>query len=164
MQASRLAFAAALFASACTPDGSFPSLEPRAIETEDALEEPARVPASVAPDSALRARTADLVARARAGEAEFDAAYARAAAAVRAAGAEGSESWIEAQQALSRAEAARAPVTSALAELDRLSLDRAGVPTAEADLAALRRAFEEAGRIAAGQQERLDRLRAAISR
>jgi len=158
------ACAAALVAAGCTPNGEFPSLEPRAIEQEDPLAEPVRTPPVVAGDQALRARAAELVAEARRGEREFESALGAASAAARGAGAPGSESWVVAQQQISRAEAARSPTTGALAELDRLATERAREPTNEGDFAAIRSALDEAERIAAGQQQRLDRLRAQIRR
>ena len=158
------AFAAAALAAGCTPEGEFPSLEPRAAELADPLEEPVRTPQAVAAEPALGARTAELAGEARRGERAFDAAFPSAAAATRASGAHGSESWIAAQQAISALEAARAPTTAALAELDRLAVERANQPTNEEDFAAIRTALDEAGRIAAGQQRRLDGLRGAIRR
>jgi hypothetical protein len=158
------AFASLLAAAACAPAGEFPSLEPRAIENEDPLEEPVRTPPFVAPDPALRARAAALAAQARAGEREFEAALASAAAAARRAGAPGSEGWVVAHQQISRAEAARAPTSSALAELDRLATDRARAATNEDDFAAIRSALEEAERLASGQQRRLDALRSSLRR
>ena len=158
------AFAAALAAGACTLNSEFPSLEPRAIEREDPLEEPVRTPPTVAGDPALRARAAELVAQAREGERAFEAALGSASAAARRAGAPGSESWVVAQQQISRAEAARAPTSAVLAELDQLATERARLPTNEGDFAAIRAALEEAEGLASGQQKRLDRLRASIRR
>jgi hypothetical protein len=148
----------------CAPNGQFPSLEPRAIEREDPLAEPVRTPPVIASDPALPARAAELLAEARRGEGEFEAALGAASAAARRAGAPGSESWVVAQQQISRAEAARAPTSTALAELDRLATERAREPTNQNDFAAIRSALEEAGRISAGQQQRLDRLRSQIGR
>jgi hypothetical protein len=156
--------AALLLAAGCTTEGPFPSLEPRAIEQEDPLAEPVRTPPAVATDPALRARAGELLAQARLGEREFEAALGPASAAARAAGAPGSERWIEAQQAISRAEAARAPTMTALAELDRLAVERAAMPTAEEDFAAVRSALAEAERLAREQQRRLDALRGAVRR
>jgi flagellar motility protein MotE (MotC chaperone) len=161
---SALALVVAMMASACTPDGEFPSLAPRAIEQQDPLAEPVRTPPVVPSDPAVRARAAELLAEARRGEAEFAAAYALARGAAAPSGDAGSESWIEAQQALSRAEAARAPTTAALAELDRLLVERAALPTAASDLAALQEALAEIERLSRAQQERLDSVRRSIGR
>jgi len=156
-------FAAAL-AAACRPNGDFPSLEPRAIEREDPLEEPVRTPPAVPSDPALRARAAELASQARQGERDFEAALGSASAAARRAGSPGSEGWVVAQQQISRAEAARAPTSTALAELDRLAAERARMATDEGDFEAVRSALDEAERLSAGQQQRLDRLRASIRR
>jgi hypothetical protein len=159
-----LAVVVAMMASACTPDGEFPSLAPRAIEQQDPLAEPVRNPPVVPSDPALRARAAELLAAARRGEAEFAATLALASAAAARSGEAGSESWMEAQQALSRAEAARAPTTAALAELDRLLVERAAIATAASDLVALQEALAEIERLSRVQQERLDSVRRSIGR
>ncbi|HEX8192828.1 MAG TPA: hypothetical protein VF552_07995 [Allosphingosinicella sp.] len=166
--AARHAFTAALLATAllagCAPEGEFPSLALRPIEAEDPREEPVRTPPVVASDPALRARAAELLGQARSGETAFGSAYGRAAAAARAAGAPGSESWVVAQEAISRVEAARAATTRALADLDRLSTERAGLPTNEEDFAVIGAALAEAARLVRGQQERFDALRASAAR
>ncbi|HEX8654326.1 MAG TPA: hypothetical protein VF693_03780 [Allosphingosinicella sp.] len=156
--------AAAAIASACKPEGTFPSLAPRPIESEDPLEEPVRAPPVVVADLELRTSAASLLAEARRGHGAFEAAAGAAASAARGAGAPGSESWVVAQEAISRAEAARAPTMRALAELDRLATERAGLPTNEADFAAIRAALAQAERLAAVQQQRMDGLREAVRR
>lgn len=158
-----LAVLAAL-AAGCGQDGTFPSLAPRAIEAEDPREEPVRTPPLVASETALRAQANALAGEARVGDRAFEAAYGRAAAAVQGAGAPGSESWVAAQQAITRAEAARATTGRALAELDRLAAERARVRTNEGDFALVRAALEAVEAIAASQQQRLDRLRSAVRR
>jgi hypothetical protein len=158
------AIAAALLAAGCTTSGEFPSLAPRAIEQEDPLAEPVRTPPVVARDPAITARAAELLGQARRGEAEFAAAVAAATAVAGRAGAPGSDSWVEGQQALSRAEAARAPATLALAELDRFLVERAALPTADDDLAAIRAALAEAERLTEAQQTRIDAARRLLSR
>ncbi|MFN3946334.1 MAG: hypothetical protein ACK4K7_15560 [Allosphingosinicella sp.] len=157
------ALAPALLAAGCVAPGPFPSLAPRAAERDGSVEDPVRAPVPVAGDAALRARVAALLNEARSGEAAFDRAMAPAAAAAARAGGQGSESWIAAQQAVSVAEAARAPTVTALAELDALALARAGQPTNQEDYEALLAAVAEAQRLSGGQSARLDRLRAAIS-
>ncbi|HWT13773.1 MAG TPA: hypothetical protein VN231_13550, partial [Allosphingosinicella sp.] len=98
-----------------------------------------------------------------AGDRAFAEAYGGAEAAVAAGGARGSEGWIEAQQALSRLEAARQPTTHALGELDRLAVGRIDMATSEEDFAFLNDALAAVERMAAGQQERLERLRERLS-
>jgi hypothetical protein len=159
--------AAALVAAAlagCTPKGEFPSLALRPIEAENPREEPVRTRPVVAADAALRARAAELLARAREGEAAFGAAHRRAASLARTAGAPGSESWVAAQEAISRAEAARAAATQALGDLDRFATERAELPTNEEDFAAINAALAEAARLVQGQQQRFDALRATAAR
>ena len=157
-----LAAAAALLPG-CVVQGPFPSLAPREAERADPTAEPVRTPPAVASDPALRARLTELIALARQGERDFEAAYGPAQAAAGAAGAQGTESWVSAQEAISRLEAARAETTRALADLDRLAIERADLPTNAEDHAALLAAIEQAAAIAAGQQSRIDRLRTALS-
>lgn len=105
------------------PTEGYPSLAPRPIERE--VLQAAPVPAAPDPTAAaplpLSADIAALVAQAQAADTAFRAAVEKARPQVEAGrGAdEGSERWVNAQQAYSSAEAARAPVTEALAELDR---------------------------------------------
>lgn len=154
---------AALAVAGCVTEGPFPSLQPREAELDISTEEPVREPADVAPDPALAARAAELLALARAGERDFEAVYPAAAAAARGAGGFGSESWVLAQQALSRAEAARGETMRALAALDLLAVERADLPTSPEDFAAVLAALERTETIAAAQEARLDALRAEIS-
>jgi hypothetical protein len=151
------AVAAALLAG-CVSQGPFPSLAPRPAEREDWSEEPVRTAPAVADDAALGARIASLRAEARAGWSAFEADLGAAERTAARAGAQGSDSWIEAQQALSRLEASRGRTMQAAEELHQLRLARAGAPTSAADLEALDTAIEEAGAIAARQQQRIDRL------
>ena len=163
--AARAALLLAMAGTAgCAAQGEFPSLAPRAAEHEDPLAEPVRTLPTAPSDAALRARTSELLAQAQEGERAFDAAYAPALAAARAAGGQGSESWVEAQQAVSRAEAARAATTAALAALDALALERANVPTDAGDFENLREALGLVSALSAEQQRRLDGLRATIRR
>ena len=159
-----LAAAAVPALAACAVEGDFPSLALRPAERDRSIEEPVRPAPQVADDAALRGRLAELGALAAEGERAFDAAFGAAEAAAAAAGAAESESWVAAQQALSRLEAARGPTTRALADLDRLALDRADLAASAADVAALDAAAAAVRQIAAGQQERLDRLRERLSR
>ena len=142
----------------CVSQGPFPSLAPRPAEREDWSEEPVRAVPAVADDPALRGRLAALLDEARAGRRDFDADLAAAERASARAGAEGSDSWIEAQQAISRLEAAMARSGEALAALHQLRLDREARPASAADRAALDSAIEEAEAIAARERERIARL------
>jgi hypothetical protein len=154
---------AGLALPSCAAEGDFPSLAMRPAERDRSVEEPVRPSPQVPDDAALRRRLGELTEAAAEGERAFDAAFGPADAAVDAAGAAESERWVAAQQALSRLEAAREPTTRALAELDRLAVDRADLPTGEADRAALEAAIAAVERIAAGQQARIDGLRERLS-
>ena len=155
----RLLLPLALLLAGCVAQGDYPSLAPREGEGL-AIEEPVREAVEVPDDAALRARIAALLEDARQGTRSFNALYAEAERAVARGGAEGSESWIEAQQAISRLEAARLATSQAAVELGQLELAQADRPTSDADQRALEAAITEAERIAADQQLRIDRLRA----
>ncbi len=147
----------------CAAEGDFPSLEPRAVERELAQTDPAP-PAPLADDPALAERVAALAAEARRGEAEFEAALPVARSAVAAAGPAGGEAWIEAQQALSRLEAARGATVRALADLDALALAEANKTTLNgADLERLRAAVAALQAIADRQHDEIAGLRARLS-
>ena len=148
----------------CAPaQNGFPSLALRPAELETSIEEPRRPTVEVPSDPQLRARIAELERQAAEGERSFGAALAPTEAAVARAGAAGSESWIEAQQALSRLESTRAPTTGALAELDQLALARAEVPTNGEDFAAINVALNGVERIADSQKQRWESLRARLA-
>ncbi|HEY0627430.1 MAG TPA: hypothetical protein VGD10_11960 [Allosphingosinicella sp.] len=153
---------AALLVGGCTQQGSFPSLRPRAVERLT-TDEPVRPVPVVAADAGLEGQVSGLLADARRGQAEFESLLGPTRAVVGRAGSAGTDSWVEAQQALSRLEAARALTVTALAELDRLSLERAGQPTNSAQYGGLVEAVESAAGLAEAQQAEIDRLRRAIS-
>jgi hypothetical protein len=101
-----------------------PSLYPRPAEAIDP-----RIPVpdpvlSTKPDRAFVEQLNALVGQAETGDSEFQPAASAAEKAVASAGAPQSEGWIAAQQALSVAVAARAPVTRAAADLDSLGAER----------------------------------------
>lgn len=100
----------------------YPSLAPRPVERAVLRVEPAPATAPVeTPSISATADLARIVADAHAADAAFRAALDAARPQIEAgrAAAEGSEPWVAAQQAYSRAEAERTPVGQALAELDR---------------------------------------------
>jgi hypothetical protein len=146
----------------CAHGGDFPSLMPRPAERETSFEEPVRTPVTVASDPALLHQVATLESEGRAGAAEFEAAYGPATAAAGRAGAAGSDAWVVAQEGLSRVEAARDRLTTALAALDQLALQRADTATSEADFAALNAAAERLRAQAAAEQARINRLKAQL--
>ncbi|SMF71163.1 hypothetical protein SAMN06295910_1984 [Allosphingosinicella indica] len=173
--------AAPILLAGCTSQEGFPSLGPRPIEyrlgdlpapTGDCAESPGAcvsppasepAPAPIADDPALAARISALLDAARKGGADFDVEVGAAQAAADRAGAPESESWIVAQQALSRLEAARAPTVDAIASLDALALERSRVATSEGDAERLRSAEAEAQKIADAQQQALNRIRSRIN-
>ena len=144
--------------SGCVSQGPFPSLALRPAEQEDWTEEPVHTAPVVADDAALRGRITALLNQARDGERAFTADLPAAERAAAHLGAEGSDSWNDAQQAISRLEAARARTDHAAAELHQLRLARSGQPASAADLAALDAAIEDIGALTERQQQRLDRI------
>jgi hypothetical protein len=158
---ARLPILAAVLAAClagCVSQGPFPSLALRPAEQEDWTEEPVHAAPVVADDAALRTRIAALAAEARQGDRAFDADLPAAERATAHVGAEGSDSWIEAQQAISRLQASRGRTDEAAAELHQMRLAQAAQPTSAADLAALDAAIEEVLAMAERQQQRLDRV------
>lgn len=158
-------FLLALAATACAaPVGPAPSLSPRAAEAIDPRvplpSEPAVGPAA----PALAARLSQLTAEARRGDSAFRAAIAAAERLAAAAGATQSESWIAAQQALSAAQAARAPTTRALGDIDAIAANalatRGGI--AGGDLAAIRAAAAEVAATERAQARRIDAIQARL--
>src|SRR4051812_29009666 len=102
-----LAAALAGCLAGCVSEGPFPSLAPRPAEQEDWAEEPEHSAPAVADDAALRARLSALIADAREGERRFEGDRPEAERATAHHAAQESDAWIEAQQAISRLEAAR---------------------------------------------------------
>jgi hypothetical protein len=147
----------------CATGGDFPSLAPRPAELLS-MEEPVRTDPPVAPSAQVRGRAAELLARARQGDGAFEAAYSQALPVVRSAGPPDSDSWVQAQEAVSRVEAARETSTSALAELDRYVSEQADEPTNEADHQVLIEALRTAEALVSDQQRRLAALRDSVSR
>jgi hypothetical protein len=153
----------ALAAAACAAPGPYPSLAPRPAETAYTSEDE-RQPTPQPDDPALGREIDRIAGEARTGAAEFDSALPAAEAAANRAGATGSDSWVEAQQALSRVEAARARTTAALADLDRLGVERSSAGTlGEGDRERLRSATAEIQALADAQLDRLRRLGERLS-
>src|SRR3954470_24572059 len=113
--------------------GPFPSLAPRPAEREDWTEEPVHAAPVVADDAALRRRIAALLGQAREGGRAFEADLPATERAVAHPGPAESDSWVEAQQAISRLEASRGRTTDAAAELHQLRLARGAAPTSATD-------------------------------
>ena len=154
------ALAAALLAGACAAPGPFPSLAPREAERLYAAGDPLQT----TPDAPHRAAIPAGIAAALAAAADGEAAFARALAAAQPlaarAGPRGSESWLAAQQAISRAEAARAATTRALGDLDQFASEQARQGAlSTADFARLTEATARLQAQANRQQQALNRLR-----
>lgn len=154
-----------LVLSACSaPQSGGPSLAPRAAEAIDP-----RVPISneivVGPvDPALASRIGALMAEVRAGDAAFRAAATEAERLAGSAGPALSESWIEAQQAISALVAARAPVAKATADLDELAAALvASGGILPGNLRALETATAEAAAMGEGEAAVIDRLQAQLA-
>jgi hypothetical protein len=152
-----------VLAAGCAPEGPYPSLAPRPMEralAETDIERP--VPA-LPDDPAVAERARELSREAQRGQAKFEAALPAARAAAAAAGAVGSESWIAAQQALSRLEAARTTTTRALAELDAFAASQARArELSPGDLARLGEAVTAVQALADRQHEQLASLQAKL--
>ena len=160
---SGLALAALLGISACAAPGPYPSLAPRAIERELAAADEAPPSPALPDDPGLSERIRPLIEKAESGDAEFQAAIPAARAATGRAGSSGSDSWVEAQQAVSRAEAARALTTAALAEIDALALAEArSRALSPGDLERLREGVAQVQAIADRQQEAIRALEASL--
>lgn len=164
--------------SGCAAQGHFPSLAPRAVERElsgapvppcaseeaQTAESAPPPPAAVPDDPQLRARINELVAQGRSGERAFNDALPGARTRVARAGRPETDSWIDAQIAVSRLEAARSATSTALAELDGLATARAQDPqTNEADRMRVSQAAEEVRAIAASQRSTLEDLQRRLS-
>ena len=160
-----LALLLAALCTACAAPGPYPSLEPREVERRYADGDPEPVPTPVADDAAIAVRIAGLVAQARAGDAAFEEALAVASPLVARAGAPGSDSWVAAQQAVSRAERARAPTVQALADLDAYAIAQAAAKAlSQSDLERLSSATAALQAMADRQQDALARLQASLRR
>ena len=158
-----LVLAFVLLGACSSPNGRYPSLQPRAAEKIDPrvpIERPMNNrPAAVA----LTAHLAALVGEARSGEQAFDSAAANAEHLAASAGPVQSESWIVAQEALTAAIAARKRTASALGDIDEIgatALQRQG-GIAPNDLAEISRAATE---VAALDQRQADRIKAIEKR
>ena len=155
-----------LGAAGCAAPGPYPSLAVREVERRYAAEQtalPEPEPPMPPADAGLAERVRALVAQAQRGEAAFAAEIGDARARVAAAGAAGGEAWILAQQAISRAEAARTPTTRALGDLDALLLAQAAAGTLSGgDLALIEGAMAEVDALKAQQNDALAALKGAL--
>lgn len=162
-----LASVTALLGGCASHDGEFPSLAQRPAEREYAAEQlaPPKVRPPLPDDPAVAARAGAFVAAAREAEGAFAGAYQTAAAAAGRAGAPGSDNWVVAQQAVSRAVAAQAPLARVVGELGDYAAARARqTPISPGDVERLQAASAEVQRIVESQADRLRRLESSLSR
>jgi hypothetical protein len=162
-----LAATAAILAGCASDEGDFPSLAQRPSEREFAAEQmaPPKVRPPLPDDPAVASRAGGFVAAAREAEGGFSRAYEVAAAAVARAGAPGSDSWVVAQEAVSRAISAQAPVARIAGELDDYAAARAReTPVSPGDIGRLQEAASELRGIAEAQGARIRRLEASLTR
>lgn len=152
-----------LLLTACAGEAVGPSLAKRPVENVPLTEPEAEVVAPAPADAALQTQIRTLLSQAREGQSAFDAVLPRAQAAAGSAGAEGSESWVSAQQLLSAVESARTPTTRAVGELDALVAARVA-DGSDAGLDELQAAQAEVATLADEQQRAVDALRERISR
>jgi len=150
----------------CSTVADHPSLAPRAIERFTTTEPaPAPPPPAALPEDASRQERAGLLlAQAIESDARFQERLAevRTVVASGSGAAPGSEAWVQAQQAISRIETLREPVSRTLADLDQLQIDaaQAGIGTeAEGELAS---AIQKVASIDARQEEEIAALRERV--
>lgn len=153
--------------SACAaPSINEPSLAKRPAEDIDPRVPIAdSIPAGTA-DAALVARLDALVDAARAGVAEFDRRAVETTHLAGQAGGMGSESWIAAQQSLSRLIEQQGVTTRAAADVDALAASRLQDTKwlSPADQAAIRQAQQAIAAVAGAQSAVIDRLTDQLSR
>lgn len=115
-----------MLAAGCSTPGTGPepSLAPRAAEAIDPRLPIPDAPPAGAVDPALTSRLQALVASAQASAPAFEAREAAASRLAATAGPMASESWIAAEQALSRLVADHGTTTQAAAEIDALAAER----------------------------------------
>ena len=151
-------------AACAAPAGPYPTLAPRAAEAIDPRV-PVEKPVIVnAPSATLQAQLANLIAEAQAGDAAFNAAASAAERSASGAGGPGSEGWVQGQQALSAAQAARVRTTRALGDIDAIaaaSLQNTGGIQA-GELIAVQQAAAAAAEIDRRQAERLKAIQARL--
>lgn len=158
---------ALLLAAGCTSTtGSEPSLAPRPAEAIDPrLPVPDPVPAGSV-NAELAQRLQALVEAARSGVAQFNAQESEATRLSAAAGPMESESWIAAQQALSRLVEQHGITTRAAADIDALAANRLEGQhwIRPADREAIAAAAAEVGSINSAQTADIARLNVQLDR
>ena len=153
-------FAATLLLAGCAAHGPFPSLAPREAERIYAAGDPLQTTPEAPDRAGLASRISGFLAAAAEGEAAFNRALAAARPLAARAGSRGSESWLAAQQAISRVEAARAATTRALGDLDQFAAEQARQgPLSTSDFARLTEATARLQAQADSQRQKVEQLR-----
>jgi hypothetical protein len=121
----------------CASNGAFPSLSPRPIE-KSGVEEVAPAPLPAGVDAGLAQRLTAILEAGEAGHRSFveEATAARSAVNQASGAATGSEPWITAQTAYSRADSARGVLLSALADIDTVRREQIESPNPTNQIAA----------------------------
>jgi len=158
----------ALLTQACAPIADHPSLAPRAIERFSVDEEPATAapqPSPLPANASQDQRISALVAKARDGDASFQQRLHESRAIVeQGIGASvGSEAWVQAQQALTRAEAARTVVTDSLADIEAVQLAAAQAGSAATGSAMIESARTDISALEASERAQIDALRTRLT-
>ena len=157
-----LALPLGMLAACTTPNGDYPSLLPRPIESRDDAE-PVRPDPVAAPDSALDARITRTRAAAADAAKRFQSAVANAESRVAVARGvpAGSESWVAAQTALADLDAIRGETVELVTDLEQEASARAlaGAPA----YPALNAAIDDIARQALTQADRSKALEAALA-
>ena len=163
----KLSILALVAAAGCsTAPVNEPSLAPRAAESVDPrVPIPDPVPTGSV-DPALAGQLQKLVGTVKAGVPQFDANEAAATRLAAAAGPIASESWIAAQQSLSRLVEQYGVTTSAAADIDALAANRLEGQRwiRPADRIAITAAASEVASISDAQSATIDRLTSQLAR
>jgi len=157
-----LALPVGMLAACTTPNGEYPSLLPRPIESRDDAE-PVRPDPVAAPDPALDTRIAQKREAAAAAAKRFGAAATTAESRVAVARgvAVGSQAWVTAQTALADLDAIRGETVELVTDLEEVASARAQAGTPA--YPALNAAIDELGRLALQQAERSKALEDALA-
>ncbi len=159
--------AISLVGACSTPDvGPEPSLASR---TAEAIDPRVPIPDTVTAgpvDPGLAVHLQALVGRAQAGVPLFDARLGEAQRLAEAAGSEGSEGWIAAQQALSLLIEQYGVTTSVAADIDAIAGAKLDIQRwiSPADQAAIAAAAAQVAAISAPQAEAIERLKQQLAR
>lgn len=157
-----LALPLGLLAACTTPDGGYPSLLPRPIESRDDAE-PVRPDPVALPDSALDARIAQRRTAAADAARRFQAAaiIAESRVAVARGVPAGSEAWVRAQSALADLDAIRGETVQLVTDLEQEASARAQAGTP--GYPALDSLIDEIARQALIQADRTKTLEGALA-